>query len=84
MAWALASGRAVIPHALKGLEGFHPGVVRGWERSHESQVVSRQFLCRTVSRILRSPRSVRGALALLKLQPRLAAPLMRYVNATSL
>jgi len=89
MAWALTSGMAVAPLALRAAH-FSTGMAEGgatlrslagqWARIHHQTVTRRQWTCRTVANVLRHPVLVRIMVSALARFPVLAAPMIRYFN----
>lgn len=83
MAWALASGRAVVPILLDLLrDGNEIRAEQTWINSHRRLIVSRARLCRYVSRFLRYPRLVGMAIRILVHAPYLARPVVKSLNAS--
>lgn len=81
MAWALAGALALAPLAATAAEGWNEHLGRQWEGDHARLVGHRQRLCRVVTAALRRPALTTGAVALLGLVPRLAAPAVAAINA---
>ena len=88
MAWALTSGIAVAPLAVRAAQirigpnasAALRSLAAQWSRIHRQTVARRQWVCRGVSSMLRQPSLVRVAAAALSRAPVLAAPLVRYLN----
>ena len=80
MAWALATGRAVIPLVLESLDAGTRLTGPAWERAQHNLIGSRMRLCRLVSQSLRSPLLVQLAVQLLSWMPSLARPVVRTLN----
>ena len=80
MAWALATGRAVIPLVLESLDAGTRLTGPAWERAQHNLIGSRMRLCRLVSQSLRSPLLVQLAVQLLSWMPSLARPVVRSLN----
>jgi flavin-dependent dehydrogenase len=55
MGWALTSALAVVPLALRALEGWDAAIAADWARQHERWVGRRQRFCRQVAWTLRHP-----------------------------
>ncbi|MBX9678928.1 MAG: NAD(P)/FAD-dependent oxidoreductase [Gemmataceae bacterium] len=83
IAWALASAAACVPWALRALDGWDDSLGEGWTRMHQRLIGDRQRLCRTASRVLRSPFWSAAALHAVRLVPWLASPVLRRLNAPS-
>jgi 2-polyprenyl-6-methoxyphenol hydroxylase-like FAD-dependent oxidoreductase len=64
MAWALASGLAVVPLALRVARGWRPALADVWASGRRA-AARRQRLCRTVAWLLRRPRLARRVFGLL-------------------
>lgn len=79
--WALASGQALIPLAQQAIHAWQGDEVQRWERYHRDLIARRQFTCRTLRPLLRSPVAVRTGVALLGRSPALARPVIRRINA---
>lgn len=75
MAWALAGGEAL---AATLAEGPDPAV--RWAREHRRIVRDRQFACRAVARVLRSPAMTSLMAAALEIRPGLARPLLSAMH----
>ena len=80
MGWAIGSGAAVLPFALKAIARWDDGLARGWERDGRHRLASSQRACSIVARGLRVPGLVRSAVGLLGPFPGLAAPLVRATS----
>ena len=79
MAWALASGRAVIP-VIDGLRtGWDVEMERNWTRMHHQLIGGRQQLCRTIAWWLRRPILFRCSLHVLRHIPSFSQPLIRHL-----
>ena len=79
MAWALASGRAVVPviHDLR--TGWDLEMQQKWTRVHRQLIRGRQQLCRTIAWWLRRPTLFRCSLHVLRQIPSFAQPLIRHL-----
>ncbi len=80
MAWALASGIAVAPLALKSLDAGTVHTGPQWAMERKRLLGGRMSKCRVVSRLLRYPRLVRSAAWGLSYFPMLARPLVKSLN----
>ena len=81
IAWALASGVAVTPLALKAVGCWTPTLASQWMMLHRRLLGQRQTTCRVVTRLLRRVVLTRAAVSALSQAPVLAAPLVRYLNS---
>ncbi len=82
MAWALASGQAVAPVALKGIRHWDATLPDEWTRLHRRLIGKRQRICRSLAAVLRRPTLTRLAIEALSRRPVLARPFVDYMNAT--
>jgi flavin-dependent dehydrogenase len=83
MAWAIAGAVAVAPLAARGVDEWSDELTRIWTRTHARLVGRRQWSCRILSRLLRSPRAFRAVVAGLSFVPALAGPVVRGLNRPS-
>jgi menaquinone-9 beta-reductase len=81
MAWALAAARAVAPLAERAVAGWRPELIGEWAAAYRRTITRRQGVCRLAAAVLRRPWLTRAAVALLRLAPALAAPVVRWLNA---
>ncbi|OJW17879.1 MAG: hypothetical protein BGO49_30800 [Planctomycetales bacterium 71-10] len=75
MAWALAGGEA-----LAAILAEDPDPAGRWAREHRRIVRDRQFACRAVARVLRSPAMTSVMAAALEIRPGLARPLLSAMH----
>jgi len=80
IAWALASGVAVAPLARRAMGRWDPSIVEEWTAFHRRMVDRRHFACRAVAQLLRHPTLTRATIRLLSHLPRIAAPLVEWLN----
>jgi flavin-dependent dehydrogenase len=80
MAWALASAVAVAPLAQQAAKEWHPTLAGRWTARHRRLLGAHRRGCRLLTRLLRYPVLVRGAVAVLAQAPFLAVPLVRWLN----
>ncbi|MGL4420441.1 MAG: NAD(P)/FAD-dependent oxidoreductase, partial [Gemmataceae bacterium] len=80
MAWALASGRAVVPIVQDSLNGWQSHHKDRWTRDHRRIIGQRQRLCRGIRKLLRFPTACDWAIRLLGIAPNLARPLVHHLN----
>lgn len=83
MAWALASGRAIAPLALRAIEGWTPRLVREWSAVHRRLVGRRQVVCRAAASALRRPWLIPIVFATLARLPTASGYVLRRLNAPS-
>jgi flavin-dependent dehydrogenase len=81
IAWALASGRAIAPLALRAIARWDPRLARQWDVLHHRLVRRRQVVCRAAAAALHRPWLAHLGFAALHGLPAAAGPLVRYVNA---
>ncbi len=81
MAWALASGLAVVPIAHRAIHGWSPALGEEWSRVHRRVVRRRQWLCHTLARGLRHPRLTCGVVRFVSRFPVLARPFTRALSS---
>lgn len=80
LAWALVSAGALAPLVVRGVRAWSPALEQEWSAVHRRAIRDRQFWCRGLARLLRSPAAVRGAMCLFACLPRLGAPILRRLN----
>jgi flavin-dependent dehydrogenase len=83
MAWALASGLAIVPLALRAIDGWTPGLVREWSALHRRLVGRRQVVCRAVAMALRRPWLTPVVFETLARWPGVSSCVLRRLNAPS-
>lgn len=84
ISWALETGEAVTPLALRAIRGWRAELAAEWEALYRSLVGRRQRACRLVAGVLRHPSLVRAILALVGRAPWLARPVLAMTNHTDL
>lgn len=82
MAWALATGRAVVPYALDTMHGRDTDAIADWSTHRRALIGRRMVKCRIVSRLLRYPAVVSIAVRVLARMPGLARPFVSALNKT--
>jgi flavin-dependent dehydrogenase len=82
MAWALASGHAIAPLALRAIMEWSPGLVREWSALHGRLVRRRQLVCRGMAAALRRPALARLAFELIHHTPAAAGLVLGRLNAS--
>ncbi len=80
IAWALTSGRAVLPFARAAVDGWHEALGEAWSREHLGLVRRRQRLCRLLARGLRHPRITAVTVGLVSRFPVVAGPWVRALT----
>jgi flavin-dependent dehydrogenase len=80
MAWALASGVAIAPLALRAVQHWDLQLVQQWSTLYRYIVARRQRACRIVAALLRRPALTSILVGVLKYLPVLASPLVHYLN----
>lgn len=80
IAWALLSGVAVAPLAARGADQWSSELASEWNKLHHELVGPRQWSCRMIGKLLRSPRLANVAARVLRRAPWLARPLIRAIN----
>ncbi|HWE38443.1 MAG TPA: hypothetical protein VG406_17860 [Isosphaeraceae bacterium] len=83
MAWAIASGLAIAPIAVRAIEGWTPSLIREWSSLHHRIVGRRQLVCRAASVVLRRPWLMPLAFGALALWPGASGYVVRRLNAPS-
>ena len=81
MAWALASGHAVAPLAVRALECWTPSWPLAWISFHRRSVGRRQVVCRAVAAVLRHPWLAHAVFGLAARAPRTTQSMIRRVSA---
>ena len=82
MAWALASGQAVVPFVVKGINHWDPTTPGEWTRLHRRLIGNRQRICRVLAGVLRRPMLTGLAIEALARRPGIARPFLNHMNAT--
>lgn len=80
MAWALATGRAVVPYAVDYVHGHVAEAMTDWTTRRRDLIGGRMRKCRIVSRLLRYPTLVSIAVRTLGIAPGLARPFVNALN----
>ena len=81
IAWALESGRAIVPIGLRAVSRWEPSLVREWEQVHQRVVRRRQAFCRAAAIVMRRPLLVRAALGAAAWVPGATARVLAELNA---
>jgi flavin-dependent dehydrogenase len=82
IAWALASGRAIAPLALRGIACWDSRQTRDWNRLHRRLVRQRQMICRAGAAMLHRPWLTVLGFEILARLPGAASGVIRSLNAT--
>ncbi len=80
IAWALASGAAVTPLAVRAIQSWEPSLQHQWTAAYKGVVARRQWACRAASSLLRRPRLTGVLVRILSALPSLAAPFLGHLN----
>jgi flavin-dependent dehydrogenase len=80
MAWAIAGAIALAPIAVQAVHQWEDRLIRKWSAAHGSMIARRQFLCRFLARVLRSPSLCRMLIGGLGVWPGVASPFIRALN----
>jgi flavin-dependent dehydrogenase len=83
MAWAMAGAVVVAEIAHRANSMWSDEFIREWSCAHARIVGKRQWSCRILSRMLRSPTACRWIVAGLATVPTLAYPFVRLLNRPS-
>ena len=82
IAWALATGRAVVPLALEAIREWDDALIPAWRRGRRAALGRRPLLCRATSSLFHVPRIAGLVLPWLGRRPeRLLAPMVRVAYA---
>lgn len=84
MAWALASAAAVVPFAVAARSGWTNRLSQEWKTALRRNVVSRQWICRWLAKLLRHPRMAGLALGACRIVPIVPRMAMSYINRTNI
>lgn len=84
MAWALASGLAVVPIVRRACKEWDPTLIGRWTARYRQIIQRRQFVCQAAAAVLRHPKLIQLIVATLNRFPQLAAPVIHHINSTSL
>ena len=82
MAWALATGKTVVPFVLESLTGGTAVTGPAWAAKRLRLTAQRMRLCRVISHALRHPALVGLAVRFLARSPGLAKPIVRSLNTS--
>jgi flavin-dependent dehydrogenase len=80
MAWALASGVAVVPLVIRAASAWQDELIGEWTMRYRCVVSRRQTACRVAAAVLRHPLLSGAVVAVLARVPALAAPFVRHLN----
>ena len=80
MAWALASGHAIAPLVVRGLNCWASVWPQAWMSFHHRSLAPRQTLCRLITIVLRHPWLASTAFELATRAPGAAQFMIRRVN----
>jgi flavin-dependent dehydrogenase len=79
--WALASGVAVVPFALRAIENWTSALADEWTADCRRRAAQQQRLCKTMTWLSRHTRIARALVGVVGRAPWLAAPLVRQVQS---
>ncbi len=82
MTWALASGQAIAPLALRAIEQWEPRLAVEWDALHRRIVRDRQFVCRVAAALLHRPWLARLGFEVIARLPSAAGPILGLLNAS--
>ncbi len=80
MAWAMAGAASLIPLLEKSVGNWQPEHATEWGAIHRRHIGERQWACRFLAGLLRSPFACRMLVRVLGLFPRLAKPFLNVLN----
>ena len=80
MAWALATGQAIAPLAVRGIKQWDDALPQEWTTLHHNLIGERQFICRVLAGLLRRSTWMGMAFKLLTSQPGIAKPFLKRIN----
>jgi flavin-dependent dehydrogenase len=81
IAWALASGQAIVPLALRAIESWEPSLGLAWSDLHRQLVRRQQLVCRALTTALRHPWLAPFVFDVFRWVPAAAGLLLRRLNA---
>jgi flavin-dependent dehydrogenase len=81
IAWALQSGQAIAPLALRAMDRWDHRLAREWDGLHQRLVRRRQIVCRVAAGALHRPWLARLGFEVLARMPGAAGAVIHYVNA---
>ncbi len=79
--WALKSGLGVASLLPSAVENWDDGLIKEWETWHQSNIQSKQKLCRQIAFGLKHPSLLWLAHQVLRIQPRFAHQVIRRLNS---
>lgn len=80
IAWAVATGVAVAPHARAMMQGDVTRAAQAWQADYRRLLHARQKRCRQLTHMLRGRFAPAGVMQLLRLFPSLASPVVRSMS----
>lgn len=83
ISWALETARSVTGLAQEAIEEWRPALAPQWRELYRHRIARRQRWCRAIAWGLRRPALVRSVAGLIERAPRVVAPVMSHLNATS-
>lgn len=83
MAWAMNGAIELAPIVQQAVVNWQVELIQVWSNLHNRKIARHQWLCRLLSRVLRSSSLSRGLVIGLKLFPGLAQPVLRQLSRPS-
>lgn len=80
MSWALQTAELSLPVMLKGLTHWSDDIVNQWESILRERVVQKQWICRMLTQMIRSPIRARWAARLCQYAPPIRSWVMNKVS----
>ena len=84
MAWAINGALALAPIVGEAVERWNDGFMTTWALRHRRLIGRRQFTCRVLSRVLRSPVACRVTFGMIRRWPGVAGPVVRQLHRPSM
>jgi menaquinone-9 beta-reductase len=81
--WAMASGSAVVPWAVRAVQDWQPALAQEWTAFQGGNEARQRRLCRAITWLSRHPAIARGVVGVLGRLPWLAAPLVNHIGKGS-
>lgn len=84
MAWAINGALALAPIISEAVAHWDDRLITTWALRHRRLIGRRQFTCRVLSRVLRSPVACRVMIGMIRRWPGLAGPVVRQLHRPSM
>ena len=81
MTWALSTGQAVVPLAIRAIDRWDQNLLGEWDVIHRRLVRDRQFICRAMAGVLHRPWLARLGFEVLMRLPSAAGHILSHLNA---